>query len=469
MFHLNSRTRLAALFTTALVVALLIPASAEASRSAIPGARYIALGVNVSGDDDYADLNSYTEAAGRAPSVLMWYQNWGEPLYWSSQMQRNDAVGATPMITWDPATSSGGIPLRDIVNGQYDQYLDASAQLARSYGKPLLIRFAHEMNLSGSLWGPGHDGNTPAEFVAAWRHVVSRFAADGATNVQWVWSPNVDCGGRCPFDAYFPGDAYVSYLALDGYNYSSIDNVPWLSFRQIFAPSYADITALSPKPVIIAETASASVGGDKAAWIQQAFLNELPVQFPRVVAAIWFDRVKETDWRVNSSASSLQAWQNVVSSPIFSANFTTAVATTPVTTTDPPRSQPTTTPKVPTSLRLKRIRYMSAARDHNRNARLNAQYVVVRNVGRRPVPAKGWTITNRLGHRFHFPERVVRPGATVTVRLGHGRNRAHTVYWRRRSSVWRAHSDRVRLADRQGTVIDTCSWHPRRVGIASCH
>ena len=31
---------------------------------------------------------------------------------------------------------------------------------------------------------------TPAEFVAAWRHVHNMFAA-GATNVTWVWYPNV--------------------------------------------------------------------------------------------------------------------------------------------------------------------------------------------------------------------------------------------------------------------------------------
>jgi beta-mannanase len=182
------------------------------------------------------------------------------------------------------------------------------------------------MNLTGSPFGPGVDGNTPADFVAAWRYVVNRFAADGVTNVKWVWSPNVDCGGTCPFDAFYPGNSYVDYVALDGYNYSSVDSQPWMSFRAVFTSSYADITALSTKPVIIGETASADAGGNKATWIKTAFTTTIPVTFPRVVAVVWFDRVKETDWRVNSSPASLAAWRHVVASPTYQVSLSAAVA-----------------------------------------------------------------------------------------------------------------------------------------------
>jgi beta-mannanase len=238
-------------------------------------------------------------------------------LYWPPQLGWAQHVGATPMITWDPVNGSGGIALSSIARGADDSYLRASAQLAKAYGKPLLIRFAHEMNLRGSPFGPGHEGNTPAQFVAAWRHVVSVFRSAGATNVKWVWSPNVDCGGKCPFDAFFPGDSYVDYVALDGYNYAAVDGVPWMSFDQIFAPSYRDLTRLSSKPVIIAETASVGDGDAKATWIQNAFLRSIPTAFPRVRAVVWFDRDKEANWKVNSSPASEQAWRAVVDSPIY--------------------------------------------------------------------------------------------------------------------------------------------------------
>jgi endoglucanase len=74
---------------------------------------------------------------------------------------------------------------------------------------------------------------------------------------------------------------------------------------------------LTRKPVIIGEMASSEVGGNKAAWITSAYLRELPARFPRLVAVVWFDEDKETDWRVNSSASALAAYRRVAASPLY--------------------------------------------------------------------------------------------------------------------------------------------------------
>ena len=165
------------------------------------------------------------------------------------------------------------------------------------------------MNLSpkaGIPWGGGSGafaGNTAADYVAAWRHVVSIFRADGAANAEFVWAPNVDDGG-IPFTQYFPGDEWVDDVGLDGYNWGSAfesTGHKWLSLGDTFASSYATLTQLSSKPVMITETASAEIGGDKASWIRRGFLNEIPQLFPRVTAVIWFDVQKESDWRVDSS------------------------------------------------------------------------------------------------------------------------------------------------------------------------
>lgn len=51
------------------------------------------------------------------------------------------------------------------------------------------------------------------------------------------------------FDAYYPGDAYVDWTGLDGYNYG----LAWRSFSTLFGPSYADITRLTSKPLMVAE------------------------------------------------------------------------------------------------------------------------------------------------------------------------------------------------------------------------
>lgn len=291
----------------------------DGSRTASP----IALGI--SGADmpsDPVGLNAYESAVGKAPAADMTFQNWSEPLYYESQQSALQGTGILLIITWDPETSIGtGISLSQIATGRYDPYIIASAKLAASWKGTLMIRFAPEMNLVGSPYGPGLNGNNPSEFIAAWRHVVGIFRQHRAANVQWVWSPNVNINGLSPFAQFYPGNSYVDWLGLDGYNSGPSLNSPWMSLRDVFQNSYTTITALSNKQLMIAETASAEVGGSKANWITNGFLSDIPEFFPRVRAVVWFNRVKETDWRVNSSPSSLAAWRRVVASPLYSGRF----------------------------------------------------------------------------------------------------------------------------------------------------
>jgi Glycosyl hydrolase family 26 len=290
----------------------------------------IALGVNIArAPGDRAPLNQYARLAGKDPAIVMWYQSWSEPLFYRDQLRHVKAIGAIPMITWDPLVNGVGIPFTEIAAGEYDGYIRKAARAAARWRHPMLIRFAHEMNLPGSPFGPGHDGDTPTTYVAAWRQIVRIFRRQHAKNVEWVWSPNVDCGGKCPFKAFYPGNAWVDWTALDGYNYSAAEDQPWESFAKVFGRSYSIVTKLSHKPVIVGETASAQAGGDKAKWIARAF-REIPHRFPRIRAVIWFDQVKETDWQVNSSPASLAAWRLVVASETYAGTAGALLSTVPI-------------------------------------------------------------------------------------------------------------------------------------------
>ena len=284
----------------------------------------VALGVNLNHVTSQT-LSAFTQLAGVRPKIVMSYQTWNDPLYYISEMQAIARTGAAPMISWDPTIEGRGIPLSEIADGRYDAYIKSAAEAARLWKGRIYIRFAHEMNLSGSLFGPGHPGDSTGTFVAAWRHVVSVFRDLGARNVEWVWSPNIDCAGRCPFTGFYPGNDWVDWVALDGYNYASIDNDPWTQFSQIFGLSYRVLSGLSDKPMMIGETASTEDGGSKARWITEVG-HVLATEFTRVRAIVWFQRVKETDWRINSSSSSLQAFRMLVRSPPFSADGTSTAS-----------------------------------------------------------------------------------------------------------------------------------------------
>ena len=56
---------------------------------------------------------------------------------------------------------------------------------------------------------------------------------------------------------------------------------------------------------------SAEVGGSKAAWLKDFFVQLR--QNPDILAFVWFDFNKEADWRVGSSTASARAFAAGVS------------------------------------------------------------------------------------------------------------------------------------------------------------
>ena len=304
-----------------VVVALLIAVAVLALPAAALGAP-IRLGAFIqppgqaAAPENAAALDSYAAMVGRKPDIVMNYKNLTEPLMSSLDIANLEARQETPMITWQlfqSTSDTSTIPLQSITAGAYDSYLRAAADLARGLPFEVMIRFAHEMNGTWYGWG-----GQPTAYVEAWRHVVTVFREQGATNVKWVWAPNVD-HGEIPFGQYFPGESWVDYVALDGYNFGTagLGDDRWDSLYQVFASSYSEITALSSKPLIISETASGEAGGNKAEWIRTGFLSTIPTDFPHVAAVIWFDTDKEENWQINSTAASLSAYQEVVRSALY--------------------------------------------------------------------------------------------------------------------------------------------------------
>jgi beta-mannanase len=106
--------------------------------------------------------------------------------------------------------TSGGVALRSIADGLYDSSLKTWAQQVAAWGHPLFLRWDWEMNGNWQPYSPGVNGNTASDFVNAWRHFHDLTAQAGASNVTWVWCPNVDPGNiYTPYAQVYPGDAYV--------------------------------------------------------------------------------------------------------------------------------------------------------------------------------------------------------------------------------------------------------------------
>lgn len=311
--------RARASLAAALTALLLLPAGARGAP--------IALGVFVPGVfDDPGVISAYGRQVGRQPAIVLSYKNWSIPPFYAPELDSVWGRGAMSMVTWEPQTAKGdAIPLREIVDGRYDRYIRQSAEAAAEWGKPIMLRFAQEMNGRWYPWGIGVDGNTARDFRQAWHHVYWVFRNHGAHNVKWVWSPNEDAGGGHPLAVLYPGDEFVDWVGIDGFCWGG--SIGWPSFTTIFGNTYDRLVKLTSKPIVIAETGAGEENGDKAAWIASALEREAP-RFPHVRALAWFnDEDPRADFRVDSSPASLSAYRKAISSPQYAGTRATLLAT----------------------------------------------------------------------------------------------------------------------------------------------
>lgn len=94
---------------------------------------------------------------------------------------------------------------------------------------------------------------------------------------------------NAPLADYFPGVDVVDLLGLDGYiGGTEVTRMGgWLSPNEVFDATLVQLEALSDKPIVLAETASARRGGDRADWAAQ--LVATLRRHPQVIGFVWFE------------------------------------------------------------------------------------------------------------------------------------------------------------------------------------
>lgn len=227
--------------------------------------------------------------------------------------------GNVPLVTWEPftgASTPADVEVR-IARGDHDGYVrtwaarlaaflaGADGRLGTPDDRRAYLRLAHEPNGDWYPWGAAAGGNSPADHVAMWRRVHGLVAATGLgpAQLQWMWAVNSDDVGGHPAEAFWPGDAFVDWVAVDGYNWGASQSwSTWRSPGSTFGAMVARLRALAPgKPLAVTETASTSATATgsalaaKGAWVADLYAW-LPANGVRMV--VWFDEDKETDWAV---------------------------------------------------------------------------------------------------------------------------------------------------------------------------
>jgi hypothetical protein len=324
------------------------------------------------------NIEGFEKLVGKRQAIIASSSYWGEQSFPTANMEIIWRHGSIPLLFWSPwdrpydeDQGPDKFSLANIAAGKWDAYIDHWGDAAKAFGHPVMVSFANEMNgewfpWSGVFFGrdkevPGFDpppytgpeylrgaylnwwGSLgfpryvgPEVFKAAYRRVVDRVRARGATNVIWVFH---FMNFSMPQEMwnlianYYPGSNYVDWLGMSLYGQQYVED-NWSSFEPLLDWPCTEITTLDPsKPVMLAEWGIGEFPqfGSKSGFIREAF--KVMKQYPMVKAAVfWNERWQNepktnpdgtyqdggfSNLRVNSSPESLEAYRRGVGEPYW--------------------------------------------------------------------------------------------------------------------------------------------------------
>jgi autotransporter-associated beta strand protein len=290
-------------------------------------------------------ITNFVSQAQKDISIINMFVSWtsgsstnGTAAFSTTAMDFIRNHGSIPLFTWQPENSSlevsQSFTLANITNGIYDSYITTWAVAAKNWGHPFFLRFAHEMNGNWYPWCSGVNGNTSGQYVQAWRHMHDIFTSVGATNVTWVWCVNVVSGLPTPINQLYPGDNYVDWISLDGYNRLANS---WQDFSNIAATTITQLTNIAPgKPIMVAETGCNQTNNPtetKAQWFLNTLTNYLPLVQPRIKAWVYFNSTNTSDgndWRITVPSNAVTGYQQGIALSYYDTNQYGAISSSPI-------------------------------------------------------------------------------------------------------------------------------------------
>lgn len=277
-------------------------------------------------------IQEFEEKVNRKFAIAHFYRGWEfmEDYTMIRDLEQIQDNHWTPMVSVSPYSfeqCGGGTDKKNlykkIASGECDTFLHSAGNNMARLEKPIFFRFAWEMNVNTIEWSVQKFEDTPQDYVQAWQRMHTIFREEGANKLVWVFSPNIIIRDSIPYNELYPGDNYVDWVGLDGYNWGDTKSwSTWQNFNQVFRKSYEAITSIAPgKPLMLAEVNSVNTGGDKALWYKDMLEVQIPNKYPKVKAVVFFDENKESqegvNWTIDITPEALNAFKNGIHNPLY--------------------------------------------------------------------------------------------------------------------------------------------------------
>lgn len=255
-----------------------------------------------------APVAAFERDMGRQLDIVQSYRGWKSDFPTGLD---SSVVGSNRylLLTW------AGADTKEIVQGKYDALIRARAKAIKATGKPVFLRWSRDMDRS-SVKDRVH---SPADFIAAWKHLRQIFTAEKVDNVAWVWCPSARGFGAPNAGAFYPGDDQVDWICADappGADYEYRDMSETLKLFMQWARN-------RHKPIMIAEFGvPKSYGQRRAEWLRAATKT---LEDPQVKAVVYFDsdeqaedpRDKRRAYSVTGDTHAVSALRELATTPYF--------------------------------------------------------------------------------------------------------------------------------------------------------
>jgi hypothetical protein len=241
-----------------------------------------------------------------------WYHGIAFPEYMANIVKDAEAMPIIRIGAWqtngESLSDAGPYTMSNIVNGLLDQPLRWWADDARSFDSPILVDFGYEPNNNHFPWSK----QGPEMYVDAYRHLVTLFREQNATNVYFVYHPDL---GSNPdnMKEWYPGDQYIDLILVSAYGEDEGGTLGVLN------DSYHKLTSLSlSKPLGIEEW---GIGSPEDTKNTLEALHQS--KYSRIkILSLWNEGpAGGIDRRINKSPEMLDAYRNGISSPYYLSSF----------------------------------------------------------------------------------------------------------------------------------------------------
>lgn len=279
-------------------------------------------------DDRIQSMQNFETQIGRQLDYVRVFEVWDSPFPTNFHNQLISSDRTMLLSVRAKRLNGSFVPWRDIANAQPGSALHNQMvtwiERVRAVGEPVWFTFNHEPEIVENI-----SNGVDADFIAAWRKVISEFRARGVTNATFVWimtdwSFEVASSDRRSAPKWYPGDAYVDWIAADAYNWSSCRAgmaSPWRTLEQIVTPLKQFGAAHPAKSILLAEWASAEQGGSKAGWIDAVGALFKKPGWEQFVGISYFNRIDANfpncNFPVASTTASLDAFKRVAADPFY--------------------------------------------------------------------------------------------------------------------------------------------------------